>query len=277
MSQQPLGGSSPLLNVMARAVEKAARRLLRDFGEIENLQVSRKGPGNFVTNADRAAEDILKNELLKARPKFGFLMEESGEIRGEDINNTWIIDPLDGTTNFMHGLPHFAISVALQRQKEIIAAIVYDPTRDELFCAEKGKGAFVNNRRLRVSVRHDPDEALLASGLAVRDKTAFLTLLSQIQKVGPSVTSVRCLGATSLDMAYVAAGRLDGFWHVRYSPWDVAAGVLLVREAGGIVSDSSGGSEVLEGDSIIAGNEFIQPALCKVLGQVQVEINKKLG
>lgn len=271
MDNQPLAGESPLLNVMSRAVYKAARRIIRDFGEIENLQVSRKGPGNFVTNSDKAAEEILKQELLKARPKFGFLLEEGGEIKGEDYNNTWIVDPLDGTTNFLHGLPHFAISVALQRQNEVIAGIIYDPIRDEMFFAEKGKGAFLNNKRLRVSARRNPDDALLATGLPVRDKTAFLGIMDQIQKVGPSIASIRNMGSISLDMAYVAAGRLDGFWHLRFSPWDVAAGVLIVREAGGYVTDSALNMDVIYSDSIIASNEFLHPTLCKVLGEVQAK------
>jgi myo-inositol-1(or 4)-monophosphatase len=272
MNNQPLAGASPLLNIMSRAVYKAARRLTRDFGEVENLQVSRKGPGNFVTNADHASEEILKQELLKARPKFGFLLEEGGEIKGEDINHTWLIDPLDGTTNFLHGMPHFAISVALQRQNEIIAAIVYDPIRDEMFFAEKGKGAFLNNKRLRVSNRRNPDDALLATGMPVKHKTAFLEVIQQVQKVGPSIASIRNMGSIALDMAYLAAGRLDGFWHLRFSPWDVAAGVLLIREAGGYVTDSARNMDVLYADSIIASNEFLHPTLCKVLGEVQAQV-----
>ncbi len=275
MNNQPLAGESPLLNVMSRAVYKAGKRLIRDFGEIENLQVSRKGPGNFVTNADRASEEILKVELMKARPKFGFLFEEGAEIKGEDCNHTWIIDPLDGTTNFLHGLPHFSISVALQRQNEIVAGIIYDPIRDEMFFTEKGRGAFLNNKRLRVSNRRNPDEALLATGMPVKDKSAFLDVMHQIQKVGPSITSIRNMGSISLDMAYLAAGRLDGFWHLRFEPWDVAAGMLLVREAGGYVTDVTRNPDVLHADSIIASNEFLHPTLCKVLGEIQTEVQKK--
>jgi len=275
MNNQPLAGESPLLNVMSRAVYKAGKRLIRDFGEIENLQVSRKGPGNFVTNADRASEEILKVELMKARPKFGFLFEEGAEIKGEDCNHTWIIDPLDGTTNFLHGLPHFSISVALQRQNEIVAGIIYDPIRDEMFFTEKGRGAFLNNKRLRVSNRRNPDEALLATGMPVKDKSAFLDVMHQIQKVGPSITSIRNMGSISLDMAYLAAGRLDGFWHLRFEPWDVAAGMLLVREAGGYVTDVTRNPDVLHADSIIASNEFLHPTLCKVLGEIQTEVRKK--
>jgi myo-inositol-1(or 4)-monophosphatase len=275
MNNQPLAGDSPLLNIMSRAVYKAARRLVRDFGEVENLQVSKKGPGDFVTNADRAAEDILRQELLKARPKFGFLLEEGGVVVGEDINHTWLIDPLDGTTNFLHGLPHFAISVALKRQHEIIAAMVYDPVRDELFFAEKGRGAFLNNKRLRVSSRRNPDDALLATGMPVKDKSAFLEVIHQVQKVGPSIASIRNMGSIALDMAYVAAGRLDGFWHLRFSPWDVAAGILLIREAGGYVTDSARNMDVLNADSIIASNEYLHPTLCKVLGEVQAQVKAK--
>lgn len=269
MNNQPLAGDSPLLNIMSRAVQKAGRRLVRDFGEIENLQVSKKGPGNFVTNADMASEEILKQELQKARPKFGFIFEEGQEIKGEDINHTWLIDPLDGTTNFMHGLPHFCISVALQRQNEIIAGIIYDPVRDEMFFTEKGRGAFLNNKRLRVSSRRNPDDALLATGMPVKDKSAFLDVLSQVQKVGPSVASVRNMGSIALDMAYVAAGRIDGFWHLRFFPWDIAAGLLMIREAGGYVTDMSRNMDVINAKSIVASNEFMHPTLCKVLSEVQ--------
>lgn len=269
MNNQPLAGESPLLNIMSRAVQKAGRRLVKDFGEIENLQVSKKGPGNFVTNADRSSEAILKEELLKARPKFGFIFEESGEIKGEDFNNTWIIDPLDGTTNFLHGMPHFCISVALQRQNEIHAGIIYDPVRDEMFFAEKGKGAFLNNKRLRVSNRRNPEDALLATGLPIKDREAFSEAIQGVQKIAPGISSIRNMGSIALDMAYVAAGRFDGFWHLRYEPWDVAAGLLLIREAGGYVTDTSGNMDVVFGDSIVASNEFIQPTLRKVLGDIQ--------
>lgn len=274
MNNQPLAGASPILNVMSRAVYKAGRRLVRDFGEIENLQVSKKGPGDFVTNADLAAEEILKQELQKARPKFGFMLEEGGEIKGEDVNHTWLIDPLDGTTNFMHGLPHFCISVALKRQNEIIASMVYDPVRDELFFAEKGRGAFLNNKRIRVSARRNPIDALLATGMHVRQKEALIENLNKLERIGPSIAAIRNMGSIALDLAYVAAGRIDGFWHIRFSPWDIAAGVLLIREAGGYVTDHTRNMDVLNADSIIASNEFLHPGLCKALGEAQVKMNK---
>ena len=272
MHNQPLAGASPLLNIMSRAVYKAGRRLVRDFGEIENLQVSKKGPGDFVTNADLASEEILKQELQKARPKFGFLLEEGGEIKGEDVNHTWLIDPLDGTTNFLHGMPHFCISVALKRQNEIIAGMIYDPVRDELFFTEKGRGAFLNNKRLRVSGRRNPEDALLATGMYVREKETFLANLHKVETIGPCIAAIRHTGSIALDLAYVAAGRIDGFWHLRFSPWDVAAGMLLIREAGGYVTDAKCQMDVLNADSIIASNEFMHPALCKVLGKPAAKV-----
>lgn len=257
---------SPHLNVMCNAAFKAARGLVRDFGEVEHLQVSRKGPGDFVSAADKKAENIIYAELKKARPSYGFIMEEAGEIVGED-EHTWIIDPLDGTTNFLHGLPHFAISIGLQKGMELIAGVIYDPIKDELFYAEKGGGAFLNDRRLRVSARHDLQEALLATGIpfALHGVEVRADFLNTIGRVMPAVAGVRRLGAAALDLAYVAAGRYEGYWERPVMPWDIAAGIVLIREAGGYVCDLQGGDNILETKSILATNQNLQQALKDLL------------
>jgi len=246
---------SAVINVMAGAALKAARGLLRDFGEVEQLQVSQKGPADFVSEADRRAENILRNELSRARPAFGFLMEESGAIEGEADAPRWIVDPLDGTTNFLHGIPHFAISIGLEQNGEMVAGVVYDPVKDEMFWAEKNIGAYLNRRRLRVSARSRMQEALLATGIpfgARGGKAEFLAILKPVME---RTAGVRRFGSASLDLAYVAAGRYDAFWEFGLSPWDVAAGIVLVREAGGFVTEVDGGKVRLDGASILAAND----------------------
>jgi len=255
---------SALLNVMCNAAIKASRRLVRDFGEVEQLQVSTKGPGDFVSAADHKAEKTLYEELSRARPGYGFLMEESGRIQGQDDRFCWIIDPLDGTTNFLHGIPHFAISIALEKEGELLAGVIYNPILDEMYAAEKGAGAFLNNRRLRVSGRHKLNEVVLSTGLA-NDPTEMAEIAKTLYRIRPQVASVRSFGATSLDLAYVAAGRLDGFWHTRFSPWDVAAGIVLVREAGGNVSEINGGKDILKNTSILASTQHLYPLISKIL------------
>jgi len=252
---------SALLNVMTRAVDKAARALKRDFGEVEQLQVSTKGPSDFVSNADLKAERILREELAKARPGYAFLAEESGATAGTDSEHRWIIDPLDGTTNFLHGLPHFAISVALERAGELVAGVVYDPIKDEMFLAEKGGGAFLNDRRLRVSARKNLGESLLATGIPFRGHGGTEDFKRQLDFAMNETAGVRRLGAAALDLAYVAAGRYEGFWEEGLSPWDVAAGILLVREAGGYVSDLKGGQTMLHGGTILASNGLLHAPL----------------
>src|SRR5689334_12091471 len=232
---------SALLNVMTKAVDKAARGLKRDFGEVEQLQVSTKGPSDFVSNADLKADRILREELAKARPGFSFLTEESGTIAGSDTEHRWIIDPLDGTTNFLHGLPHFAISVALEKSGDIVAGVIYDPIKNEMFVAEKGGGAFLNDRRIRVSARTSLGESMLATGIPFRGHGDRDSVVKQLHAAMRETAGVRRFGAAALDLAYVAAGRYEGFWEEDLSPWDVAAGILLVREAGGYVSDLKGG------------------------------------
>jgi myo-inositol-1(or 4)-monophosphatase len=257
---------SALLNVMVRAAHKAARGLKRDFGEVERLQVSLKGPGNFVTAADRRAEEVLRTELAKARPGYGFLGEEGGRVEGTDQTHCWIVDPLDGTTNFLHGIPQFAIAIALAREGTIVAGLVYNPASDELYTAERGKGAFMNDRRLRVAARRRLDDAVVACGLPHRGRGDLTQFRNEIAAVQSQVCGLRRFGSATLDLAWVAAGRLDGYWERNLSPWDMAAGLLLVREAGGFVTDVDGGEAMLEKGHIIAGNESIHGGL---LAQLQ--------
>lgn len=256
---------SAILNVMHQAALKAARGLVRDFGEVENLQVSRKGPADFVTAADRKAEEIIHRELEKARPGYGFLMEESGMITGTDNQHRWIVDPLDGTTNFMHGLPIFAISIALERQGQLTAALVYNPVMDELFTAERGAGAYFNDRRLRVAQRTRLSDCLFATGLPFLGHGDTGRTLREIAPIIGETSGLRRCGAASIDLSWTAAGRFDGFWERDLKPWDLAAGALIVREAGGYVSDSDGGDKFLETGSIVAGNEFAHSHMLKML------------
>ncbi|MCL4677290.1 MAG: inositol monophosphatase [Alphaproteobacteria bacterium] len=258
--------STALMNVMLRASEKAARSLLRDFNEVEHLQVSAKGPGDFVSAADRRAEEIIFGELKKARPDYSFLMEESGAVEGTDPEYRWLIDPLDGTTNFLHGLPHWAISIALEHKGEIIAGLIHDPVKDEIFHAEKGTGAFMRRRRLRVSGRQDLMLATIATGAprrSVESRTQFMREYSAIISVAPGL---RRFGAAALDLAYVAAGRYEGFWERNLKPWDIAAGLLIVKEAGGFVSDlDSTTANPVETGNILAANDRLFDSMSKIL------------
>ncbi|MEQ8604632.1 MAG: inositol monophosphatase family protein [Marivibrio sp.] len=259
---------SAILNVMTRAAEKAGRALVRDFGEVEQLQVSRKGPADFVSNADRKAEKILREELLKARPDFSLLMEETGTVTGADPDRRFIIDPLDGTTNFLHGLPHWAVSVGFEERGELLAGVIYDPIKDELFWAERGKGAYVNDRRIRVSARQHLSDAVLGTGiphLGIQEGAGKAVFTKRLEKAMNGCAGVRRFGAASLDLAYVAAGRLDGFWERGLSPWDVAAGVVIVREAGGFVLDGKGRTYGLSEPDLIATNELLQKPLVAML------------
>jgi len=258
--------ASALMNVMIGAARKAGRSLTRDFGEVEQLQVSVKGPGNFVTAADLRAEDILFKELSKARPGYSFLMEERGEIAGDDRTHRWIIDPLDGTTNFMHGVPLFAISIGLEREGQLVAGLVYNPISDELFAAEKGKGAYLNDRRrLRVAARKNLSEALVTTGIPHLGRPGHALFLRETKEVIKHVAGVRRTGSASLDLAWLAAGRFDAYWERNIKPWDMAAGIVLVREAGGAVSDLSGGAEMLDRGDILATNSTLQKELLPLL------------
>jgi myo-inositol-1(or 4)-monophosphatase len=259
--------TSALLTVMIAAARKAARGLSRDFGEIENLQVSRKGPGDFVTAADHKSEKILFEELSRARPGYGFHLEERGRIEGSDRTHTFIIDPLDGTFNFLHGVPHFAISIALERDKELVAGVVYDVIKDELFWAEKGAGAYLNDRRLRVSSRAAPGEALVATGItpaARHDEKKRVQFESEFSRVTAACGGLRRMGSAALDLAYVAMGRFDAYWERDLSPWDIAAGAVLIREAGGFARELDG-RDFMETGSILGANEKLFEPMRKVI------------
>jgi myo-inositol-1(or 4)-monophosphatase len=256
---------SALLNVMTAAARKAGRSLKRDFGEVEHLQVSMKGPADFVSAADRRAEDILFAELTKARPGYGFLGEEGGSREGDDKTHTWIVDPLDGTTNFLHGIPQFAISIALEREGVIVAGVIYNPANEELFQAERGKGAFLNDQRLRVAARRRLSDAVIACGVPHFGRGDLALFRTELAAVQEKVAGLRRFGAAALDLAWVAAGRFDAFWERDLSPWDMAAGILMVREAGGFATDLDGGDAIFGKRQVIAGNEFLHKALLQTL------------
>ena len=256
---------SPTLNVMISAARKAGRSLVRDFGEVEQLQVSIKGPANFVSAADHKAEDIIFRELSKARPGYGFLMEERGEVAGADTTHRWIVDPLDGTTNFLHSNPLFAISIALEREGQLIAGVIYNPASDELFTAEKGKGAYMNDRRLRVAARKSLADALVTTGIPHRGRDNHARFLKEMGRLMQEVAGIRRSGSAALDLAFVAAGRFDAYWEHNLKAWDIAAGIVMVREAGGLVSDLSGGDKFLESGDVLAANTTLHKAFGAVL------------
>ncbi len=256
--------ASPVMNVMIAAARKAGRALARDFGEVENLQVSRKGPSDLVSAPDLKAEKTLFEELSKARPGYGFVMEERGIVEGTDKTNRWLVDPLDGTTNFLHGLPHWAISIALEREGVLIAGVIYNVARDELFWAEKGAGAFLNDKRLRVAARSDMRDAIFATGTPFHGKPGHDVFLKEVERVIAASAGIRRWGAAALDLAYVAAGRYDGYWERGLNVWDIGAGVVLVREAGGVVIEPDGGDFMKTG-AILASNTVLTPQLQKTL------------
>jgi myo-inositol-1(or 4)-monophosphatase len=256
---------SALLKVMIEAVRKAARGLARDFGEVEQLQVSKKGAADFVSAADLKAEQTLFEELSRVRPGYGFLAEERGMVEGTDKTHRWIIDPLDGTTNFLHAIPHFAINVALERDGEVVAAVTYNPVTHDLFRAERGRGAFLNEKRLRVSARSRLDESVIATGIPFLGHGQHARFLKELHQIGQRVAGVRRFGAAALDLAWVAAGRFDGYWERDLHPWDIAAGVLLVHEAGGTVSDADGGETMLTSGTILAATPALHAQLVERL------------
>ena len=257
--------ASANVNVMIKAARKAARSLLRDFGEVENLQVSAKGPGDFVSRADHRSEALIREELTGARPNYGWLAEESAEVAGADPTRRWIVDPLDGTTNFLHGLPHWAISIALEHKREVVAGVIYDPIKDEMFVAEKGAGAYLNDRRLRVSGRREMIEMIFATGIPFGGSVNLPRTLREMAALTPRTAGIRRLGAAALDLAYVAAGRFDGFWELGLHPWDVAAGVLMIREAGGFVGPLEDGGDIFAGGGIVAANPQVFEGLTRTL------------
>ena len=256
---------SPVLNVMMAAARKAGRGMVRDFGEVEKLQVSMKGTSDFVSSADLKAEKTLRQELSKARPGFGFLLEEGGELAGDDKSHRWIVDPIDGTTNFIHGIPHFAVSIGLDRDGEIVAGVVYEPISDSMFHAEKGAGAFLNEWRLRVSARRDLGEAVLATGIPHRGRPGQASFIKELTAAMEQTAGIRRFGSAALDMAYVAAGRCEGFWESGLKPWDIAAGIVLVKEAGGYVSDFSGRATMLDSGDVVAANDKLHAKLLAML------------
>ena len=257
---------SALLNVMVTAATKAGRSLTKDFGEVENLQVSRKGPADFVSNADKRAEQIVFDELRKARPTYALLMEEGGEVAGTDGQHRWIVDPLDGTTNFLHGIPMFAVAIALERNGEIVASVIFNPVMDEMYTAEKGGGAWLNDRqRLRVAGRRHLAEAVVVTGINSQGRALDALQLRQLAQVVPAVSGIRRTGSASTDLAWLAAGRFDGYWEAGLKPWDVAPGQLLLREAGGTMTDFSGRPASIANGEVVAGNETVQAQLLKVI------------
>jgi myo-inositol-1(or 4)-monophosphatase len=256
---------SALIKVMLDAARKAGRALARDFGEVAELQVSKKGAADYVSAADLKAEQTIFEELTRARPGYGFLGEERGMIEGTDKTHTWIVDPLDGTTNFLHAMPHFAINIALQREGQIVAGVTYNPANSDLFWTERGKGAFMNDRRLRVAARTRFEEAVFATGIPFMGHGQHGRFLKELHQISQRVSGVRRFGAAALDLAWVAAGRFDGFWERDLKPWDMAAGLLMVAEAGGVVTDADGGVDPLTTGSVCVGNSVLHTQLLERL------------
>lgn len=256
---------SALLNVMMGAARKAGRGLIRDFGEVEKLQVSMKGTSDFVSSADLKAEKVLRAELKKGRPAFGFLLEEGGEVAGDDKSHRWIVDPIDGTTNFLHGIPHFAISIGLERDGEIVAGVIYEPISDSMFHAEKGSGAYLNDWRLRVSARRKLEDSVITTGIPHRGRSGQETFLKELTAVMQNTAGVRRFGSAALDLAYVAAGRCDGYWEAGIKPWDMAAGLIMVKEAGGYVTDFDGKTDMLAKGEVVAANDHLHVPLMTLL------------
>ncbi|MHA3914490.1 inositol monophosphatase family protein [Halovulum sp. GXIMD14793] len=253
------------LNIMIKAARRAARSLVRDFGEVEQLQVSSKSAGDFVSRADVKAEEIIRTELIEARPNYSFVGEEGKDYVGEDPTRRWIVDPLDGTTNFLHGLPHWAVSIALEHRGQIVSAVVYDPIKDEMFTAEKGSGAWLNDARIRVSDRSDLMSCIFATGVPFAGNPHLPAFLRQTAQLAPACAGLRRWGAAALDLAYVAAGRYDGYWEQKLNPWDIAAGILLVREAGGTVEGLEPDTDPLKTGQIISGNTAVFDKFARIV------------
>ena len=260
---------SATITVMIQAAYKAARGLVRDFGEVENLQVSKKGPADFVTAADIQAEKTLRWELNRARPNYAMLLEESGAVAGRDSDYRWIVDPLDGTLNFLHGIPHFCISIGLEQAGEMIAGVIYDPLRDELFHAEKGAGAYLNDHRIRVSSRDKMMESVITTGIPAVGRGRYDEYRAQLSLVMEQTAGIRRMGSAALDLAYVAAGRCEGFWEPALSPWDIAAGIVILREAGGYVTDFNGAAVNLDDGDILAANDRVHGPLKSLLAKAK--------
>jgi myo-inositol-1(or 4)-monophosphatase len=261
---------SALMSVMINAARKAGKSLTRDFGEVEQLQVSIKGPANFVSAADHRAEQIIYEELAKSRPGYGFLMEERGTVVGDDKTHRWIVDPLDGTTNFLHSIPLFCTSIGLERDGQVVAGLIYNPIMDEMYMAERGKGAFLadrtgHDRRLRVGARKSLSDCVVATGLPHRGRPNHERFFKEGSQIMKDVAGLRRTGSAAIDLAWTAAGRFDAYWEHDIQPWDMAAGIILMREAGGIVSDLDGGQDMFSTGGICAGNQVVQKALVATL------------
>jgi myo-inositol-1(or 4)-monophosphatase len=265
LQERPLATPSALVKVMIEAVHKAAKGLRRDFGELSELQVSKKGLADYVSAADTKAEDAVFEALMKARPGYGFLGEERGMVEGTDKTHTWICDPLDGTTNFLHSIPHFAVTVALQREGQIVAGVTFNPATNDLYWAERGKGAYVNDKRLRVAARRTLDEAVLATGIPFLGRPGHGQFLKELHQIGQKVAGVRRFGSAALDLAWVAQGRYDGFWERGLAPWDMAAGLILITEAGGTVTSAEGKADPLETGTVCAANLDLHPLILERL------------
>ncbi|MEH6401792.1 MAG: inositol monophosphatase family protein [Sneathiella sp.] len=263
---------SALINVMEAAVRKASRKLLRDFNEVENLQVSRRGPAEFVSAANVSAEKTLRGELSQARPDFGFRLEGSETVPAKDGSHYWIVNPLDCTTNFLHGIPHFAISIAVMEGKNLIAGVILDPVKDELFWATKGDGAFINGHRLRVSARNSMANSILATGVPYLGKPGHDEFLREAHEIMAVSAGIRHFGSAALDLAYVAAGRFDGFWERGLSEWDMAAGIIIMREAGGLVSQIDAGEKMVEKGDILATNSGINQHMLDLLRRARKKV-----
>ena len=262
---------SPTLNVMISAARKAGRSLVRDFGEVEQLQVSIKGPANFVSVADHKAEDIIFKELNNARPGYGFLMEERGAVEGADATHRWIVDPLDGTTNFLHSNPLFAVSIGLEREGQLVAGVIYNPASDELFTAEKGRGAFMNDRRLRVAARKTLADALITTGIPHRGREGHARFLKEMEVLMREVAGIRRTGSAALDLAFTAAGRFDAYFERNLKPWDLAAGIVIMREAGGIITDLGGHDGMMNSGDVIAANSSMHKALLPYIADTKAK------
>jgi len=253
------------LNVMIKAARLAGRSLVKDFREVENLQVSSKGPGDFVSKADLAAEKIIQEELMGARPTYGWMGEESDAVEGQDPTRRWIVDPLDGTTNFLHGMPHWAVSIGLEHKGQVVAGVVFDPAKDEMFFAEKGAGAWMNETRLRVSGRSRMIECVFATGIPFGGRADLPDTLHDLARIAPVCAGVRRWGAAALDFAYVAAGRYEGFWERSLNPWDMAAGIVIVREAGGLVEPLQSGGNIFDDHEVICANGSMFDSFAKII------------
>ncbi len=262
---------SALLNVMINAAQKASRKLRRDFNELENLQVSIKGPADFVTSADIRTQKIIIDELIKAKPDWSFVAEEDNNIISKSTNNRFIIDPIDGTTNFLHGNPNFAISIAAEIDNRLEAGIIYSPITDELFLADRGKGAYLNDRRLRVAKRNKLSESVIVTGIPHIGRGDQSKFIKEIEELMPKVAGIRRSGSAALDLAWVAAGRYDGFWETGLSIWDIAAGIIIIRESGGIVTGIDGSEEDLYNGNLVAGNEIIHNSLIEKIKNIYLQ------